>query len=154
VEVPAVKAVITPELSTVATEGFELVYVIAPPLGMLEVTAFVNEPVNMTDAVFCVANVNVGVGVVLTVILTAADVAASYIPFAALVAVTVQVPALAGAVKVVPETVQLPLATAYVTAPAPLPPELLNVVVPFVLMVVAAGIAVSVACVASDTTME
>jgi hypothetical protein len=42
---------------------------------MLEVAALVNEPVNVTDAVFCVANVNVGVGVVFTVIVIAADVA-------------------------------------------------------------------------------
>lgn len=44
---------------------------------MLEVAALVREPVNMTDAVFCVANVSVGVGVVLTVMVTAADVAAA-----------------------------------------------------------------------------
>jgi hypothetical protein len=68
--------------------------------------------------------------------------------------VTVHVPAVAGAVNVVLEIVQLPLATAYVTAPVPLPPELLNDVVPFVLMVVAAGTAVNVAWVASDTTSE
>jgi hypothetical protein len=74
---------------------------------------------------------------------------------AALVAVTVQVPALAGAVNVVPEIVQPPLATAYITAPVPLPVlPVLNVVVPFVLMVVAAALAVNVACVASETTIE
>lgn len=72
---------------------------------------------------------------------------------AALVAVTVQVPELAGAVNEVPAIEQLPLATAYVTAPVPLPPELLNVVVLLVLMVVAAGTAVNVACAASETTM-
>jgi hypothetical protein len=42
---------------------------------MLDVTALVKEPVNMTDAVPIVANVKVGVGVVLTVMVTAADVA-------------------------------------------------------------------------------
>ena len=46
-----------------------------------------------------------------------------------MVAVTVHVPATAGAVSVVPDTVQLPDATAKVTAPLPLPPAELNVAV-------------------------
>jgi hypothetical protein len=87
----------------------------------------------------------VGADGVLTVTVTAADVAIAYELSAALVAVTVHVPAEAGAVNVVPEIVHEPVATAYVTAPVPLPPELLNVVVPFILMVAAAGTAVNVA---------
>jgi hypothetical protein len=70
-----------------------------------------------------------------------------------LVAVTVQAPAEDGAVSVVLLMVQLPDATANVTAPVPLPPEELNVVVSDVAKVLDAAAAVKVACDASTVTL-
>ena len=72
---------------------------------------------------------------------------------AALVAVTVHAPAEDGAVSVVVLMVQLPDATAYVTAPVPLPPEALNVVVAEVARVLDAAATVKVACDASTVTL-
>jgi hypothetical protein len=55
--------------------------------------------------------------------------AARYAVSAALLAVTLQVAALLGAVSVVPEMTQPPEATEKVTAPLPLPPVVLKVLV-------------------------
>lgn len=81
-----------------------------------------------------------------TVIVSSAELAAAQVVSAALVAVTVQVPALEAAVSVVPLIVQVPAFTANVTAPLPLPPVLDSVVVPDVATLLGVDTATTVAC--------
>jgi hypothetical protein len=71
---------------------------------------------------------------------------------AALLAVTTQEPAEEGAVKVLPDTVQLPDVTLYVTAPVPVPPVVLNAEVPPVVSV--EGLATAVMVCAAMVVVE
>lgn len=59
---------------------------------------------------------------------------------------TVQVPPVAGAVSVVPLTVQVPVTTLKLTAPEPLPPVFPSVVVAEGAKVMLAAVAVRLAC--------